>query len=145
MSEGPKVLEKRLYTASATATGGRDGRVTSDDGTLALSLAIPKSMGGSGAPGTNPEQLFAAGYSACFGSAFAHVARQRKITTGPVSITAHVAIGAVGAGFGLAVELVAAVPELPREQAEELLHAAHQVCPYSNATRGNIVVDVKLA
>jgi len=145
MSEGPKVLAKRLYTASATATGGREGRVTSDDGTLSLSLTIPKSMGGSGAPGTNPEQLFAAGYSACFGSAFAHVARQRKITTGPVNITAHVAIGAVGAGFGLAVELVAEVPELPREQAEELLHAAHEVCPYSNATRGNIVVDVRLA
>ena len=145
MSDGPKILEKRMFTATATATGGREGNVKSDDGSLDLTLALPKSMGGSGAPGTNPEQLFAAGYSACFGSAFAHVARQQKITTGPVSITAHVTLGAVGAGFGLAVELVASAPELPREQAEALLHAAHEVCPYSNATRGNIVVDVRLA
>jgi lipoyl-dependent peroxiredoxin len=145
MSDGPKILEKRMFTTTATATGGREGNVKSDDGSLDLTLALPKSMGGSGAPGTNPEQLFAAGYSACFGSAFAHVARQQKITTGPVSITAHVTLGAVGAGFGLAVELVASAPELPREQAEALLHAAHEVCPYSNATRGNIVVDVRLA
>jgi Ohr subfamily peroxiredoxin len=145
MSDGPKVLEKRMYTASATAVGGRAGHVNSDDGTLDLTLALPKAMGGSGTAGTNPEQLFAAGYAACFGSAFEHVARQKKITTGPVSITAHVAIGPVGAGFGLAVELVAHAPELPPEQAEALLHAAHEVCPYSNATRGNIVVDVKLA
>ena len=145
MSDSPKVLEKRLYTATATASSGRDGRVKSDDGNLDLAVSPPKAMGGSGAPGTNPEQLFAAGYSACFGSAFAHVARQQKLTTGPVSITAHVSIGPVGAGYGLAVELVAHAPELAREQAEALLHAAHQVCPYSNATRGNIVVDLKLA
>jgi lipoyl-dependent peroxiredoxin len=145
MSSEPKVLEKRLYTAVASATGGRDGRVKSDDGNLDLTVVPPKAMGGSGAPGTNPEQLFAAGYSACFGSAFAHVARQRKIVTGPVTITARVSIGPVGAGFGLAVELVAQAPELAREQAEELLHAAHEVCPYSNATRGNIVVEISLA
>jgi osmotically inducible protein OsmC len=145
MSDSPKVLEKRLYTATATASSGRDGRVKSDDGNLDLAVSPPKAMGGSGAPGTNPEQLFAAGYSACFGSAFAHVARQRKVTTGPVSITAHVTIGPAGVGYGLAVELVADAPELAREQAEALLHAAHQVCPYSNATRGNIVVDLKLA
>ncbi len=144
MNDSVKVLEKRLYTASATASNGRDGRVKSDDGNLDLAVVPPKAMGGSGAPGTNPEQLFAAGYSACFGSAFAHVARQQKIVTGPVSITAHVSIGPVGAGFGLAVELVAHAPELPREQAEALLQAAHQVCPYSNATRGNIAVDIKL-
>jgi Ohr subfamily peroxiredoxin len=138
-------LEKRLYTATATATGGRDGRTKSDDGTLDLAIVPPKALGGSGAPGTNPEQLFAAGYAACFGSAYAHVARAKKIQTGPVNITAKVTIGSVGQGFGLAVELVADVPELPREQAQELLEAAHQVCPYSNATRGNIAVDLRLA
>ncbi|HYQ31248.1 MAG TPA: organic hydroperoxide resistance protein [Polyangiaceae bacterium] len=143
MSE-PKVLEKRLYTAIASATNGREGRIKSDDGTLDLPVSPPKAMGGNGA-GTNPEQLFAAGYSACFGSAFSHVARLQKIKTGPVTITAHVTIGTVGEAFGLAVELVAEAPELPREQAEALLRAAHQVCPYSNATRGNIVVDLRLA
>jgi lipoyl-dependent peroxiredoxin len=142
MSE--KVLEKRMYTASATASGGREGRVQSDDGNLDLAVALPKAMGGSGAPGTNPEQLFAAGYAACFGSAFAHLARQQKIATGPLSVTAQVAIGPVGSGFGLAVELAVHAPELPREQAEALLHAAHEVCPYSNATRGNIAVTLSL-
>jgi lipoyl-dependent peroxiredoxin len=141
----PAILEKRLYTATATATSGRDGGVKSDDGTLDLTVVPPREMGGSGAPGTNPEQLFAAGYSACFGSALAHVARMQKIKTGPVSITARVSIGQVGAAYGLAVELVADIPELPRDQAEKLVHAAHQVCPYSNATRGNIVVDLRLA
>ena len=140
----PRVLEKRLYTAAATNTGGRDGRVKSDDGTLDLAVQMPKAMGGTGA-GTNPEQLFAAGYSACFGSAVAHVARAQKITTGPVSITAHVSIGPVAGVFGLAVELVAEIPELPRDQAEALVRAAHEVCPYSNATRGNIEVDVRVA
>lgn len=141
----PTVLEKPLYTAVATATSGRDGRVKSDDGILDLQVVPPKALGGSGAAGTNPEQLFAAGYAACFGSALSHVARSQKIKTGPVEITAHVSIGQAGQGFGLAVQLVAAVPDLPREQAEALLKAAHQVCPYSNATRGNIVVDLKLA
>lgn len=133
-----------MYTAVASASNGREGRIKSDDGTLDLPVSPPKAMGGSGA-GTNPEQLFAAGYSACFGSAFSHVARLQKIKTGPVTITAHVTIGTVGEAFGLAVELVAEAPELPREQAEALLKAAHQVCPYSNATRGNIVVDLRLA
>jgi lipoyl-dependent peroxiredoxin len=145
MSNEPKLLEKRLYTASATATAGREGRVRSSDGTLDLALAMPRELGGGGGAGTNPEQLFAAGYSACFGSALMHVARAKKITTGPVHITASVTIGPVGQAFGLAVELVASLPELPREQAEELVHAAHQVCPYSNATRGNIAVDVRVA
>jgi Ohr subfamily peroxiredoxin len=139
-----KVLEKPLYTATARATNGREGRAKTDDGTLDLPLALPKAMGGNG-NGTNPEQLFAAGYSACFGSAFSHVARLQKIKTGPVTITAQVTIGMVGESFGLAVVLTAEAPELPREQAEALLHAAHQVCPYSNATRGNIVVDLRLA
>jgi osmotically inducible protein OsmC len=145
MSTKPATLDKRLYTAVATATGGRDGHIRSNDGALDLAVATPRELGGAGGVGTNPEQLFAAGYAACFGSALALVARRQKITTGPVAITAHVSIGAVGAGFGLAVELVADLPELPREQAQALLEAAHEVCPYSNATRGNIVVEPRLA
>lgn len=145
MTSTPRILENRLYTASAVSTGGRDGRVKTDDGTLDLAVQMPKALGGSGAAGTNPEQLFAAGYSACFGSAVAHVARAMKITPGPFNIQANVAIGPVAGVFGLAVELVATFPELAREQAETLVQAAHQVCPYSNATRGNIVVDVRVA
>ena len=94
---------------------------------------------------TNPEQLFAAGYAACFGSALGHVARMKKLNPGAFTITANVAIGQVGPKFGLAVELTANIPDLPRDQAEALVAAAHEVCPYSNATRGNIVVDVRLA
>lgn len=142
----PVLLNKALYTAHATATGGRDGRVKSDDGSIDLAVSMPKGLGGAGEPGTNPEQLFAAGYSACFGSAVSLVARQRKLVTGPVKIEARVSIGAIPTGgFGLAVELVAHLPELSRSDAEALVAAAHQVCPYSNATRGNIVVDVKVA
>ena|ERR1700733_6362659 len=137
-------LAKVLYTAVVTATGGRDGTIKSSDGKLETRVSPPKELGGSGA-GTNPEQLFAAGYAACFGSACAHVARAQKLTTGTIAITAHVKFGPVGAGFGLQVELVAEIPELPRDQAEALLHRAHEVCPYSNATRGNIVVDLRLA
>ncbi|HEU4734556.1 MAG TPA: organic hydroperoxide resistance protein [Kofleriaceae bacterium] len=144
MSTSPAILEKRLYTASATSTGGRDGRARTDDGTLDLAIAPPRSLGGTG-NGTNPEQLFAAGYAACFGSAIGAVARAKKITTGPVTVTTKVTLGSIGQGYGLAVELEASLPELPRDQAEALVRAAHQVCPYSNATRGNIVVDVKLA
>jgi lipoyl-dependent peroxiredoxin len=139
------VLEKRIYTATATATSGRDGRVRSDDGNLDVAVVPPRALGGSGAPGTNPEQLFAAGYAACFGSAVAHLARQLRIPTGPVAITAQVSLGPVGATFGLAVELEADMPDLPRDQAESLLRAAHETCPYSNATRGNISVEVRLA
>jgi lipoyl-dependent peroxiredoxin len=137
-------LEKTLYTASATATGGRDGNVKSDDGILDLKVVPPKSMGGAGGA-TNPEQLFAAGYAACFGSAAAHVARLQKLQTGPISITAKVSIGPVGKGYGLAIELVAQIPELSREDGQKLIEAAHQVCPYSNATRGNIAVSLTLA
>lgn len=144
MSNTPVVLEKRLYTATATASGGRDGRAKSDDGILDVALVPPKALGGSGA-GTNPEQLFAAGYAGCFGGAIGAVARAQKITTGPVSVTAKVTLGSVGAGYGIAADLEVSMPELPREQAEALVQAAHQVCPYSNATRGNIEVTVKLA
>ncbi|MFO0618305.1 MAG: organic hydroperoxide resistance protein [Polyangiaceae bacterium] len=139
-------LLKTLYTAHATASAGREGRARTDDGALDVALAMPKGLGGLGAAGTNPEQLFAAGYSACFGSAVAHVARMKKIVTGPVAIDASVSIGPVASGgFGLAVELVAHIPELPRAEAEALVAEAHGVCPYSNATRGNIAVDVKVA
>ena len=144
MSNTPAVLEKRIYTAVATVTGGRDGHAKSDDGLLDLTLAPPKAFGGTGA-GTNPEQLFAAGYAACFGSALAAVARIQKITPGSIAVTAKVTIGSVGAGYGLAVELDVGLPDLARDKAEALVAAAHQMCPYSNATRGNIVVDLKLA
>ena len=132
-----------LDTAHATAFGGREGRVASDDGILDVQVVPPAGLGGKGGA-TNPEQLFAAGYSACFGSALAHVARAKKVRTGPVEITAHVSIGPVGAGFGLAVELEAKLPELSREEAQALVDAAHQVCPYSNATRGNIPVSIRV-
>ena len=136
---------KILYRTEATATGGRDGRAASKDGHLQVKLSTPTELGGQGGEATNPEQLFAAGYSACFGSAIAHLARMQKIQTGPVQVTANVAIGPIGQRFGLAVELIVDMPELPAEQALALVHAAHEVCPYSNATRGNIIVDVRLA
>jgi osmotically inducible protein OsmC len=139
-----QTLEKRMYTATATAIGGRDGHAKSDDGVLDVRITPPKALGGKDV-GTNPEQLFAAGYAACFGSALSHIARAQKITLGEVKITARVTLGSVGQGFGLAVELEAALPDLPREQAQKLVEAAHAVCPYSNATRGNIEVDLKLA
>lgn len=143
MSNTPRILDKTLYTAAATAIGGRDGKVTSDDKTLELSLAVPKGLGGPGGPGSNPEQLFAAGYSACFESAVRFVARMQKIKLDDVSISAIVTIGKLDeGGFGLAVELHGAFKGLAREAAEPLMQAAHQVCPYSRATRGNI--DVKL-
>lgn len=144
MSQSPAVLEKRLYTATATATSGREGRAKTDDGLLDVSLAPPVALGGNG-KGTNPEQLFAAGYAACFGSAAAHIARLQKIQTGPIAVTAKVSLGPVGQRFGLAVTLEVAIPELPRDKAEALMRQAHEVCPYSNATRGNIEVELRLA
>jgi Ohr subfamily peroxiredoxin len=141
----PVSLSRVLYTAVATATAGRDGRAKSDDGTLDVAVSPPKELGGNGA-GTNPEQLFAAGYSACFGSAVQHVAREKRLKTGTVAITAHVSLGPIegGSGFGLKVTLSAAIPELSRDEGLSLLRAAHEVCPYSNATRGNIQVDLSL-
>jgi Ohr subfamily peroxiredoxin len=142
----PTRIEKPLYTAHASSLGGRQGSVKTDDGAIDLAIAMPKGLGGGGGSGTNPEQLFAAGYSACFGSAVAFVAQQRKVTTGPVRIDADVTIGAVASGgFGLAVKLTAHLPELPRADAEAIVAAAHQVCPYSNATRGNIAVEIAVA
>ncbi|HEY4241214.1 MAG TPA: organic hydroperoxide resistance protein [Kofleriaceae bacterium] len=138
-----QTLEKRMYTAVATAIGGRDGHAKSDDGVLDVRISPPKALGGKDV-GTNPEQLFAAGYAACFGSALSHVARAQKITIGEINITARVTLGQVGQGFGLAVELDAHLPDLPHDQAQKLVEAAHAVCPYSNATRGNIEVDLKV-
>ncbi|WP_299302301.1 organic hydroperoxide resistance protein [uncultured Brachybacterium sp.] len=135
-----------LYTAEALSTGaGRDGRVVTSDGTLDLTLAPPKELGGSG-DGTNPEQLFAAGYAACFHSALQGVARQRKIVIQDSSVGGRVRIGANGeGGFQLAVELEVVLPGIGPDQAQELADAAHQVCPYSNATRGNIDVTVQVS
>lgn len=134
-----------LYTATATAENGRDGRVASDDGNLDVTVNPPKSMGGSGA-GTNPEQLFAAGYSACFQSALGVVARQEKADIKGSTVTAKVSIGKTHVGgFGLAVELIGSFPTLDEATAKDLLEKAHQVCPYSNATRGNIKVDLSVA
>jgi lipoyl-dependent peroxiredoxin len=136
-------IEKVLYRAHAKATGGRDGRAVSSDNVLDVKLTVPKELGGNGAAGTNPEQLFAAGYSACFIGAMRFVAGQQKITLPPdTSIEGTVGIGQIPTGFGIEVELKIHVPGFPREQVEALVEKAHVVCPYSNATRGNI--DVKL-
>ena len=136
-----------LYTASATAHGGRNGTVESSDGILDLDLTMPKEMGGPGNEGaTNPEQLFAAGYAACFENALRRVAgRQKKNLSEDTSITANVGIGRDGNGFGLKVELVGHLPGLAHEEAEALMHEAHEVCPYSKATRGNIEVELSVA
>lgn len=130
-----------LYTTSVSATGGRGGHVRSGDGLIDLQLAMPKELGGPGGK-TNPEQLFAAGYAACFQSALALVARKQQVKLGDNTVTAKVGIGPQGEGFGLTVALDVAIPGLEQATAEALVAAAHQVCPYSNATRGNI--DVKL-
>ena len=132
-----------LYTAVATATGdGRNGHATSEDGQLDLDLRIPKEMGGAGGA-TNPEQLFAVGYAACFHSALQMVAGQTKADVTDSEVVADVSIGSNGAGgFGLAVQLEVALPALDRAVAEDLVAKAHEVCPYSNATRGNIEVTL---
>ncbi|MFM2599066.1 organic hydroperoxide resistance protein [Vibrio fortis] len=130
-----------LYTTQATALAGRNGQVKTDDGLLELELAYPKEMGGTGLA-TNPEQLFAAGYSACFSNAILHVAREAKVTLTKAPVTAEVGIGPNQAGgFALTVSLAVEL-DLPQEQALELTRVAHQVCPYSNAVRGNIDVAV---
>ncbi|MGN8275853.1 organic hydroperoxide resistance protein [Pseudomonas sp. SMN5] len=134
---------KALYTAVATATGGRDGRAVSSDNILDVKLTTPKELGGAGGQATNPEQLFAAGYSACFIGALKFVASQGKRSIpADTSITAHVGIGQIPGGFGLDIDLYINLPGLDQADAQALVDAAHQVCPYSNATRGN--VDVRL-
>ena len=130
------------YTAVATAENGRDGRVSTDDGALDVVVNPPKAMGGSGA-GTNPEQLFAAGYSACFQGALGVVARQEKADITGSTVTASVSIGRTEAGgFGLEVAISASIPNVDKATAQALVEKAHQVCPYSNATRGNIKVEL---
>ncbi|MFZ4758315.1 MAG: organic hydroperoxide resistance protein [Burkholderiaceae bacterium] len=136
-------IERVLYRAEATATGGRDGKATTPDGTLQLALSTPRELGGAGGAGTNPEQLFAAGYSACFLGAMKFIAMQKKVALpADTSITGKVGIGQIPAGFGIEVELKVSIPGMDRAAAEALVHAAHQVCPYSNATRGNIEVTL---
>jgi osmotically inducible protein OsmC len=132
-----------LYTAQATATGGRDGRVTSSDQVLDLDIRTPRELGGAGGAYTNPEQLFAAGYAACFDSALNLVTRMAKQKTGMTSVQADVSIGKLdNGGFGLAVTLAVNVPGVDQAVAEGLVEKAHQVCPYSNATQGNISVTL---
>ena len=130
---------KSFYTAVATATGGREGHVLAEEPKLDFALAVPKAFGGPGGEGTNPEQLFAAGYAACFSSAVSLVARGKGVVLDDYCITGSVSIGKSATGaFGLAVELVGTFPALKRETAESLMHDAHEVCPYSNAVRGNV-------
>lgn len=134
-----------LYTAKATATAtGRAGSVKTDDAKLDLPLSVPKGLGGDNGPGTNPEQLFAAGYSACFSGALGLVARMQKKNPGAFTISATVSLGKEGDGFRLAVTLGGHFPDLPKEEAQALLEAAHQVCPYSVATRGNVDVTLEV-
>lgn len=135
---------KALYTADATATGGRNGHVKSDNGVLDLEVRMPKALGGANDDYTNPEQLFAAGYAACFDSALNLIIKTQKIKTGETTVKVNVSILQLeNGGFGLAAELDVNIPEVTIEQAQELTEKAHQICPYSNATRGNI--EVKLA
>ena len=133
-----------IYTAHAHAVGGRNGTAKSDDGHLDVKLAFPKSMGGDG-NGTNPEQLFAAGYSACFLGALGLVARNQGVKLGEHSLDAEVDLIKDDTSFHVGVRLKLTAPELDRETAEKLLHAAHEVCPYSKATRGNVQVDLEVA
>ncbi|HEV7886705.1 MAG TPA: organic hydroperoxide resistance protein [Acidimicrobiales bacterium] len=132
-----------LYTAEATAWGGREGRAASTDGHVDVQLVVPKELGGPGGPGTNPEQLFATGYAGCFHSALKLVARGAKVDVAESAVTVRVGIGPNDSGgFGLAVEIDAELPGVDRDTAQSLIERAHEVCPYSNATRGN--VEVKL-
>lgn len=132
---------KTLYTAEATATGGRNGQVKSDNGVLDLQVRMPKALGGANDDYTNPEQLFAAGYAACFHSALNHFIRLNKVVAGTSSVSAKVSLGSVENGaFQLAVELAVNISDVSIEEAQHLTEQAHQICPYSNATRNNIEV-----
>jgi osmotically inducible protein OsmC len=139
-------IENILYTATATATGGRDGQAASSDGALSVKLSTPRELGGAGGDGTNPEQLFAAGYSACFLGALKFVAGKQKIALpADTQVTGTVGIGPIPTGFGIQAALTINVPGLPRGQVQALVDQAHLVCPYSNATRGNIDVTLAVA
>lgn len=138
-------LEKVVYTAKAKATGGRDGRATSSDNVLDVKLGVPKEMGGAGGEVTNPEQLFAAGYSACFLGAMKFVAGRDKIAMPKDAwIEGEVGIGPIPNGFGIEAKLNIHLPEMDADEAQKLVDAAHIVCPYSNATRGNIDVTLNI-
>ncbi len=139
-------LDKVLYTAHGKATGGREGTGSSSDGALNVKLSTPKELGGAGGDGTNPEQLFAVGYAACFIGAMKAVGGKMKIAVpADVSIDSTVGIGPIPAGFGIQVAMTIHLPGMDRAVAEQLVAAAHQVCPYSNATRGNIDVNLTIA
>jgi len=139
-------IEKILYTATATAIGGREGRASSSDQALDVQLSTPRELGGAGGPGTNPEQLFAAGYSACFLGALKFVAGKQKVALpADTRITGKVGIGQIPTGFGIEAELTISAPGIARDVLQELVNQAHVVCPYSNATRGNINVTLILA
>ncbi len=139
-------IEKILYTATATATGGREGRASSSDQALDVQLSTPRELGGVGGPGTNPEQLFAAGYSACFLGALKFVAGKQKVALpADTRITGKVGIGQIPTGFGIEAELTVSAPGIARDVLQGLVDQAHVVCPYSNATRGNIDVTLILA
>ena len=133
---------KIVYTASATTTGGRQGRSVSSDGVLDLTLAGPKEMGGTG-EGTNPEQLFAAGYSACFNGALMMVAKRAKVDASAAQVTANIGFGPEGDSYAITADLEVAIPGLELAQVQELAEAAHQACPYSKAIRGNVPATVK--
>jgi len=141
-------IDQALYTAHATSTGGRTGSTKSSDERIVLQLSTPKELGGDAGPGTNPEQLFAAGYSACFIGAMKAVAGRQKIhLPAEVSITADVSIGPMtgkAGAFGVAVKLAISVPGMDRAATEALVALAHEVCPYSNATRGNVDVSISV-
>jgi Ohr subfamily peroxiredoxin len=139
------VLQNVAYTAKATATGGREGVAKSDDGRLNVNLSTPKGLGGDAGQGTTPEQLFAAGYAACFIGALKFVAGSEKIALpSDTHINSEVSIGAIEGGFGIAVKLAVSLGDMDKTAAQELVNKAHQVCPYSNATRGNIEVELSV-
>ena len=137
---------KTLYNIGATAKGGRNGQVKSENGVLDLAVRMPKGLGGANDDYANPEMLFAAGYAACFDSALNLVIRTEKVKTGETSVTARVSVGQLeNGGFGLAAELHANIPGISLELAQQLIEKAHQVCPYSNATRGNMEVKLTVS
>ncbi len=140
-----KELQSVAYTAKATATGGREGTAKSDDGRLDVALSTPKGLGGDDGQGTNPEQLFAAGYAACFIGALKLVGGEAKINLpAETHINSEVSIGPIEGGFGIAVKLAVSVGDLDKDTALALVNKAHEVCPYSNATRGNIAVELSV-
>jgi Ohr subfamily peroxiredoxin len=138
MTQTPDTI---VYTASATTTGGRQGHAASSDGVLELDLSAPKELGGSGT-GTNPEQLFAAGYSACFNGALMLVARKAGVDATAAQVTAHIGFGPEGDSYAITADLEVSIPGVELAQVQQLADAAHQVCPYSKATRGNVPVTV---